>query len=157
MNELALIRATYEYIDARFEVDRRQAAAISDLAKVEQIEDKQRVNDQAYFILCWGQIESDVDKTCRRAIRKRQLGPRWEDRRGWDLFNPDDHRLSGLSFEERSSLVLDKSEGAGSPRAKLMEHYQLRNQIAHGKLRPDRIDIPAVVGELYIIQSALSE
>lgn len=156
MNDLALIRAIYEEIDARFEADRREASTAADTTKVQRIENKQRVNDQAYFILCWGQIEADVDDTCRSAIRMRQSRSAWKDRRGWDLFNPDDKRLSGLSFEERSALVLDRNEGPGSPWAKLMQHYQLRNQIAHGKLRPDRIDVSTVADELYLIQSALS-
>jgi hypothetical protein len=78
-------------------------------------------------------------------------------RRGWDLYNPDDSRLSGLSFENRAALGLDKDERAGpnSPWKKVMRYYNLRNQIAHGNLQASGIDITEVVQDFFIIQGAL--
>jgi hypothetical protein len=71
------------------------------------------VNDQAYFVLCWGQLEAELDESCRAAIRRRKNNVDWTKRRAWDLYNPDEKRLSGLSFEERVSLVLDKTDSSG--------------------------------------------
>ena len=116
---------------------------------------RQILNDQAYFLLCWGQLEQEIDEACRDAIRKRRLNPDWQVRRGWDLYNPDDRRLSGLSFDDRAALVLDRRGGPGSPYARTMGAYELRNKIAHGRLEDRRIDVVATAQSFYLIQAAL--
>ena len=37
-----------------------------------------------------------------------------------------------------------------------MRHYEVRNQIAHGRLRPERIDVSGVIEDFHVIQSALA-
>lgn len=69
------------------------------------------------------------------------------------LYNPDDRRLSGLSFEERLALVLEKRSKYWK---RTVNYYALRNQIAHGTLRSHRIEVTSVVQEFYLIQSSLS-
>jgi hypothetical protein len=54
-----------------------------------RIERKQLLNDQAYFVLCLGQLESEIDEACRDAIRNRQSDKTWANRRGFDFYNPD--------------------------------------------------------------------
>ena len=44
-----------------------------------------------------------------------------------------------------------------SPWAKVMEYYQLRNQIAHGDLRPPRIEVSEVAKDFYLIVAALQD
>ena len=122
---------------------------------VERVEIRQILNDQAYFVLCWGQLENEINSICRTAISRRRLTSAWATRRGWDLYNPDDPRLSGLAFEDRTRLVLDAQEGRSSPYAKVMGYYEMRNRIAHGTLQPTRIAVQAVVKDFYVIQSAL--
>lgn len=156
MQDLAALAALYDEIDAWLEAQRTHAAASGNDADVSRVETKQRLNDQAYFVLCWGQLEAEIDNTCREAIRRRKGDTDWNVRRAWDLFNPDDKRLSGLSFEDRAALVLDRGGGSGRPFARVISFYALRNQIAHGKLRPDRIDVTAVAAEFYQIQSVLT-
>ncbi|MFI5015624.1 MAG: hypothetical protein ACHQAY_25085 [Hyphomicrobiales bacterium] len=156
MKDLPAIEALYNELDGQLDLQRTQALAQSDVATVAKVETKQRINDQAYFLLGWGQLESVVDERCRDAIRRRMSDPDWTKRRAWDLYNPDDRRLSGLSFENRAALVLDKNAGGGSSWAKVMSYYQLRNQIAHGKLQPDRIEVPVVIKDFYVLQAALS-
>jgi hypothetical protein len=155
MRDLPQIGALYSQVDSFFEDERTTARENADNQAVQRIEAKQIVNDQAYFVLCWGQLEAEIDDKCRTAIRARINRPNWEERRVWDLLNPDDKRLSGLSFEERATIVLDKNGGSGSPRARVMYYYALRNQIAHGTLTKTRIDVPGVIQEFYVIQSAL--
>lgn len=155
MRSLPAIEALYTEIDKHLDSLRASALAAGRATDVARIEEKQRLNDQAYFILCWGQLEAEVDEACRELIRRRKASPNWSERRAWDMFNPDEKRLSGLSFEDRVGLLLDRNAGPGSPWAMVMNHYGVRNQIAHGKLRPQRIDVAAVVGELYRIRSAL--
>lgn len=152
MRDLPLVSALYVEIDASFERQRSDASARGDVSAVQTIEAKQVINDQAYFLLCWGQLESEIDDKCRAAIRSR-IGSHenLEARRAWDLFNPNDKRLSGLRFEDRTALLLDRSGGRGSPWAWVMNYYAIRNQIAHGKLGSQRIDVTTVVQDLYLI------
>jgi hypothetical protein len=142
-------------IDGEFEAQRTSATLRGDLQRVMQTAAKQMINDQAYFVLCWGQLELAIDDACRNAIRRRQASGNWAVRRAWDLYNPDDRRLSGLRFEDRTALVLDRSGGQRSPWARVMYYYSLRNQIAHGELLADGIEVGDVVLEFFQIQGAL--
>ena len=155
MRNLPRIGALYSEIDSFLEDERTNAKRRADQQAVQRIEAKQIVNGQAYFVLCWGQLEVEIDDKCRTAIRSRINKPNWEDRRVWDLYNPDEKRLSGLSFEDRTSIVLEKNGGSGSPRARVMHYYALRNKIAHGTLSTTPIDVPGVIREFYVIQGAL--
>jgi hypothetical protein len=155
VRDLPHIRALYLEIDAELEAQRSESRLAGDANAVDRIETKQRINDQAYFVLCWGQLETAIDDTCRAAIRKRRSSGNWAVRRAWDLYNPDDDRLSGLKFEDRTALVLDQDAGAGSPWARVMRYYALRNQIAHGDLQAQRIDLDEVVKDFFLIQAAL--
>lgn len=144
----------YNAIDQYLELELQSVA--SDLNRRTQIERRQKFNDQAYFVLCWGQLETEMDECCRNAIRKRKNNPDWTKRRGWDLYDPEDKRLSGLSFGERVSLVLDKQAGRGSEWSKFMKWYDLRNMIAHGGSYEQRIELNFVIGEFYQIQSKIA-
>lgn len=157
MRDLPLILSIYLEIDAELEGRRSTARASADVSSVNKIEAKQRINDQAYFVLCWGQLETAIDDTCRAAIRSRQSSGNWTVRRAWDLYNPDDHRLSGLRLEDRAALVLDRSAGSGSAWVKVMQYYALRNQIAHGDLQAQRIEVDEVVKDFFLIQAALQK
>jgi hypothetical protein len=155
MRDLQRISALYLELDALLEGERTEALASGDSLSAARIEQKLVVNDQAYFVLCWGQLEVEIDEKCRNAIRSRLSGGTWETRRAWDLFNPEDKRLSGLTFQERTALTLDQNAGTGSPWSRVMFYYGLRNRIAHGTLASTRIDVASIVREFYIIQSAL--
>lgn len=151
MRDLQAIAAVYEQLD-NFLESLRDATDCDDEG-LERLAQRQRINDQAYFVLAWGQLESDVEDACRDAIRRGQTDRDWRRRRAWSLYNPDDRRLSGLSFEDRLTLVLEKGSDYWR---RTMQHYNVRNQIAHGALRSERIDVSSVVQEFYLIQSALT-
>jgi hypothetical protein len=157
VKELAAIVAAYSRVDGSLEQERVAAVLDDDLARARQLVDIQRINDQAYFVLCWGQLEIEVNARCRATIRHRKNSRQRHIRRAWDLYSPDDPRLSGLSFENRAALVLDRQAGRGSPWARLLSHYGTRNQIAHGALQAQGIDIPAIAADFYTIQSALEQ
>ena len=149
MKDLARILAAYADLDAVLE---QALAKIADLLKTEA---RQVLNDQAYFLLCWGQLEVAIDNRCRDAVRRRRQTTDWQIRRAWDLYNPDDRRFSGLSFEDRTRFVLDGQGGRGSPYALTIKHYGIRNEIAHGKLRSTRVDVGIFVQDCFVIQAAL--
>ena len=151
MRDLQAIVAAYEQIDTYLE-SLRDAAGIDEENR-DRIAQTQRINDHAYFVLAWGQFESDIEDACREAIRRGQAQQDWRSRRAWSLYNPDDRRLSGLSFEDRLALVLEKG---GKHWRQAVQHYSVRNQVAHGTLRSERIDLSSVVQEFYLIQSPLT-
>ena len=151
MKDLSKIEFLYNKLDLSLE----QARAGSSAADAARIEAEQILNDQAHFLLCWGQLELAVNEACRNAIRRRHTHADWQMRRGWDFYNPEDSRMSGLAFDNRVALVLDRAEGKARPYAKTMMHYETRNRIAHGKLRSTRIDMPTAIQDFYVIQSAL--
>jgi hypothetical protein len=156
MKSLQQIGALYDEIDRGFDAEFRDALNTGNTDAAQRIEQKQLLNDQAYFVLCWGQLETEIDDACRAAIRKRKASTSWEKRRGFDFYNPDDKRLSGLTFDRRVPIVLDLDGGPGSPYAKVMSYYEMRNKVAHGKLEAKRIDVSAVVADFFVIQSALA-
>ncbi len=153
MKDLARIEAVWMKLDAALERE-FLSTNVGDRAK---LVGQQVINDQAYFLLCWGQLEIEIDDVCRTAIRRRRTHADWQVRRSWYLYNPEDKRLSGLSFEERAALVLDRDEkGNGSAWKKVMTHYTARNEIAHGRLRSTRIDVSSFIQDCHVIQAALN-
>ncbi|MGQ0484907.1 MAG: hypothetical protein ACT4SY_06100 [Hyphomicrobiales bacterium] len=154
MNLVPELLGHYNAIDRHLDLDRQSVA--HDSGREKKIEQRQKINDQAYFVLCWGQLETELDDRCRNAIRRRRDNPDWTRRRGWDLYNPEDRKLSGLSFEDRVSLVLDRQAGRGSAWSKVMKWYGLRNLIVHGGSYEQRIDLNFVIGEFYEIQSEIA-
>ena len=147
MKDIGRIFSVYTDIDEQFD---KQLATGSPDAVARQI-----LNDQAYFLLCWGQLETEVDLRRRDAVRRRRGDPAWHVRRGWDLYNPDDPRFSGLALEDRARLVLDGQAGRGSPYALTIKHHGVRNQVAHGKLQTTRISVSTFVQDCFVIQAAL--
>lgn len=157
MRSLPEILAVYGQLDLVLENERVTAEGAGNTARVRQIEGRQVINDQAYFVLCWGQLETAVDEKCREAIRRRIADEKWEQRRAWDIYNPDDKRLSGLTFEDRVALVVDRGGGRGSAWAKMMQYYQIRNRIAHGELGTTRIEVNEVVKDFYVVAAQLRD
>ena len=104
-------------------------------------------------MLAWGQLEADIEEACREAIREGQSDEEWRHRRAWSLYNPEDRRLSGLSFENRLTLVVEKGSDDWK---RTMQLYNVRNQIAHGDLLSGRIDMERVIQDFFRIQSSLA-
>lgn len=153
MTDLQTIATLYEEIDNALESLRgRGPTAVND-SEPDPITRKQQINDQAYFVLAWGQLEADVVETCRETIRNAQQDSDWRARRAWALYDPANRRLSGLSFENRLSLVLERDTGNWR---RTMQLYSVRNQIAHGTLLSERIDVSTVIQDFYDILSSLT-
>ena len=157
MKSLQQIGALYEEIDDGFDANLSDALAAGDATAAQRLEQKLLIDDHAYFVLCWGQLEAEIDEACRAAaIRRRQSNASWEMRRGFDFYNPGDKRLAGLPFDRRVAIVLNCNEGPGSPFAQVMAYYETRNKIAPGKLEAKRIHVSEVVADFHVIQPALA-
>ena len=152
MKRLAEIQAAYTRLDLYLETQ-RSAAPAHQLATVESA---QTLNDQAYFVLCWGQLETEINERCGDVIRARQASPDWQARRGWDRYNPDDLRNSGLSFEDRAAVVLDRLRPKPNNYGRLVQFYSTRNQIAHGKLLSQRLDVVDAIARFHLISAEIN-
>lgn len=152
MRDIQAIAALYEQVDNFLETLRDTEETARDDAR-DHVAQKQRINDQAYFLLAWGQLEADIEEACRETIRRAQTHGDWRQRRAWTLYNPDDRRLSGLNFENRLTLVVEKDSDDWK---RTLQHYNLRNQIAHGTLVPERINVSSVIEDFLRIQSSLA-
>ena len=153
MTDLQTIATLYEEIDNTLESLRGSKPTADKDSEPDPITRKQQINDQAYFVLAWGQLEADVVELCRETIRNAQQNPDWMARRAWALYDPENRRLSGLSFENRLSLVLERDTDNWK---RMMQLYSVRNQIAHGTLLSERIDVSSVIQDFYNIQASLA-
>ena len=93
MSDLRAIADLYAEVDDSLEALRDKAVADGATTQRERIERKQRINDQAYFVLASGQLEADIVDACRSTIRHALTHGDWRDRRAWTLYSPDDRRL----------------------------------------------------------------
>ena len=152
MSELQAIANVYERVDLHLRSLRDTEDSSGDEPRAGSADRERSINDQAYYVLAWGQLEADIEEACRDAIRDGQSHEDWRHRRAWSLYNPDDRRLSGLSFENRLTLVLEKGSDDWK---RTMELYNVRNQIAHGTLLSARIDMARVIRDFFRIRSTL--
>ena len=150
MNDLPAIAALYDQVDNYFDDLRDRCDAAGDDAERDRVEREQRINDQAYFVLAWGQLEAEVDEVCGDAIRQGQSLDDWRYSRSWSLYDPDNPRLS---FRNRLRLVLDESTDEWK---RTIDHYKVRNDIAHGTLLSQRIDVSSVIQDFFRIQASLA-
>ena len=153
VSDLQAIADVYEQMDLRLRSLRETEDRTGEDPAPAPVDREQRINDQAYFVLAWGQLEADIEEACREAIREGQLHEDWRHRRAWSLYNPEDRRLSGLSFENRLTLVIEKGSDDWK---RTMELYNVRNQVAHGALLSARIDMERVIRDFFRIQSSLA-
>ena len=108
MSDLQAVAAVYARVDLHLRSLRDTEDRAGDEPGAGSAERGRSINDQAYFVLARGQLEAKIDEACREAVRAGQSHEDWLYRRAWFLYNPDDRRLSGLSFENRLTLVLEK-------------------------------------------------
>lgn len=135
MSNLQAISALYEKIDNHFDDLGDSFAEAGDIIRRERVEKEQRINDQAYFVMAWGQLEADVDDACQGVIQSGRPQEDWRRQRPWSLYDPGNPRLG---FRNRLRLVLreDSEEWQWA-----VDYYRVRNQIAHGTLHSERIDL----------------
>lgn len=149
MRHLPELQGAFDAVDAWID---QQLEAAPDQAAATTWHRRKLINQEAYFVLAWGQFEIEIDEACREFIRRRQRNPNWEQRRALDIYNPDDPRLAGLNLEERVAFVVDKTS---DDRREIVKYYQLRNLVAHGKSFATGIDFDQVVADLFSIHSRL--
>ncbi len=153
MKELPAIEAVYMELATYLARKRDDARQQANQAAVDQIENQRLINDSAYFILVWGQLEAKINDVCEKAIRKRRSSVDWPSRRAWDIHDPDN--LRATKFEDRVALVLDRSNAKSDAYKLTMRYYGERNRVAHGKTLATGIDVPFIITQVYQIISEL--
>ena len=149
MRDLDAIAALYQQVDNSLEDLRDRYDTAGDSEERERVARQQRLNEQAYFVLAWGQLEAEIGDACRDAIRLGKSHEEWQHRRAWSLYDSENPRLS---FRNRLTLVLDQTSDEWK---RTMELYEVRNQIVHGNLRSEGIEVSTVIEDLDRIRSSL--
>lgn len=85
-----------------------------------------RINDQAYFVILFAQLEEKIKASSTSLVAKRIQKANWSSRRAWDTFD-----VERMSFKGRVSLLVDKHQ---TEYAKIMKYYKIRCDLAHGVL-----------------------
>ena len=150
MRDLEAIAASFLQVDNSLEDLRDRHHAAGEAEERDRVARQQRLNEQAYFVLAWGQLEAEVGGACRNAIRLGKSHEDWRQRRAWSLYDSENPRLS---FRNRLMLVLDQTSDEWR---RTMELYDVRSQIAHGDLLSEGIDVSTVIEDFYRIQSSLA-
>ncbi|MYG25626.1 MAG: hypothetical protein F4213_06330 [Boseongicola sp. SB0677_bin_26] len=150
MNDLDAIADLFQQIDNILEERRERHDADGNAEERERVERQQRLNEQACFVLAWGQLEADIDDACREVIRLGKEHEEWVHRRAWSLHDEENLRLN---LRDRLTLVLDRGSDVWQRTSEL---YRLRNQIAHGDLRHEGIDLSVVIEDFKGIQSSMA-
>lgn len=153
MNGLRTVAATFEEVDRHLADLRNAGEAARGKPLSGSIGRKRKINEQAWFLLAWGQLDADITDACRNIIRKGQSQARWRDRRAWSMYNPDDRRLSGVQFASRLMLVLERD---GNDWKRVIGLYATRNRIAHGIPVLENFDMRTAAKDLLRIQSSFA-
>ena len=69
MRDLQAIATVYEQVDQELQTLRDTDEPAGGEPPPERAAQEQSINDQAYFVLAWGQLEADIEEACRDAIR----------------------------------------------------------------------------------------
>ena len=69
MSDLQAIAAAYEQVDLHLQSLRYTEDGVGEDPSADSVEREQRLNDQVYFVLAWGQLEADIEEASREAIR----------------------------------------------------------------------------------------
>jgi len=151
VNGLRTIAETFEKVDRHLAGRRKAGKAAGGKPLPRSIGRKRKINEQAWFLLAWGQLDADITDACRNIIRMGQSQEKWRDRRAWSMHNPDDRRLFGLRFASRLMLVLERDNRDWK---RTMELYSTRNRIAHGNLELENFDMRTAANDLLRIQES---
>ncbi|MCY3022655.1 MAG: hypothetical protein NTW87_27060 [Planctomycetota bacterium] len=120
MKSFTEVRTSYRYAD--WYLASKEAAARVHKQRWSRL---RAINDQAYFLMMFGQLEDHVNSQCKKLVTRKKTAPRWKDRRAWDTFDPERE-----PFMNRVALLTDKG---GKAFRQVKYYYEdLRCEIAHG-------------------------
>jgi hypothetical protein len=148
MNQINHIVAIWEVLDASLEQERVEAENAKDAKRAERILDRQRINDHAYFLLCFAQLETHIRKGAETLVNNRRDRTEWSERRSWETYNP-----GRLRFDQALMLVADR---AGHTYRRIIGYYETRNLAAHGGFGAARIEVGMVAADFQMLAGRLN-
>lgn len=130
MKNLPRLKAAYERLDDLIQQEIATAVQDGDEAGETKLAETKELLDYAFYVLCFGQFEREVNAVFEAAYQSRATNPDWTKRRGWDLDGYQD--ATRVPFKDRVALVIDRRKPAYG---KILSDYAKRNHV--GARRPD--------------------
>jgi hypothetical protein len=144
------ILATYYDIDTVYALRELKAAKAGHVKKEAGIKEVRKLNDQAYFMILFAQMEDIISKKAERLVRiKKNSLKNWGSRRSWDIINKD---IVQVHFKSRLGLLLDIK---GKEFLTISKYYKIRNDIAHKGTTTQSIFMPVVSADIEAITKML--
>lgn len=110
--------------------------------------ERRSLNDQAYFLMMFAQLEDYINEKCQKLIGRKKASRKWVMRRLWDTVKADE-----LQFKKKVALLTDKS---GAVYKKVIDYYKIRCGIAHGTIySPVPVSVPVVAQDILSIVKRL--
>lgn len=149
MQQLPLIKATYEWFYTQWQNEATRLGEAGDVMALARLDERRDILERGVFVLMFGQFEVAVNAVFQTA-RTRRLGEAdWALRRGWDSGSLQGRKVP---FETKLSLVLDRQ----SPTfGRILTTYATRNHCVHGGMDLSVGSIDSLAAELYAWQSEL--
>jgi len=142
----------FENVDGDFDGVIEEAMADQDARFHLKMEGQKHINAQAYFMLLFSQLESEVNRLCEELIRHMQTRADWAERRAWDILEHREDRIRNIRFLNRIALLTDKG---GTVYKRVKELYEIRNKIAHGGLLTESLDVAEIAKDIERIAAQL--
>jgi len=89
VRDLEAIAASFLQVDNDLEDLRDRHHVAGEAEERDRVAGRQKLNEQAWFVLAWGQFEAEISEACRDAIRLGMSHEEWRQRRAWDLCDPE--------------------------------------------------------------------
>lgn len=109
---------------------------------------KSELNDYAYFVLFFSQLEEYVNEQCKKLRLAKLATKSWKKKRLWDTT-----KLDRLQFMRKVALLTKKGQSLYNS---INYYYDIRCKIAHGDSSPGMpIYIPNVINEFKSFKKSL--
>lgn len=154
MSKFQELADLYSEINDKYTVEEFEARA-NNLTKQEMaLSLKRELNDHAYYLFMFTQLEDYVREQSSILITKNQeKSIPWEMRRAWSIF-PKEKDSDKMTFLSRASLLL--KHGTDSHHyQKIKDYYDLRNTLAYGGDFHTPVSIPTVITDFRSFYEAL--
>lgn len=145
------IENQYNEIDASYSVQEFGAVVKGWKKKAQKYRDIRLINDQAYFVFAFSRLEDHIHTQCSKLIQKRQASTAsHRSVSAWHI--QDGTPGSRLALKKKIGLLMKSTDPDFSL---LVDYYDERNNVAHGKAFSKPIAMPTVFADFVRIYKTL--
>lgn len=124
------IEEQYFDIENQYSTKEFDAHAIGDTATEDYWRRRRELNTHAYFLFLFTRLEDHIKTESNAIIEDRKINLiDWKERANWENTDSDN-----LHFKKRVALLTQRGHSVFN---KIVEYYDVRNKIGHGKTIPD--------------------